>query len=86
MFASKYSILNIQLTIEEYKSQVEKFIGGPVTRERIQSILKQIDYSRHAWQSESLIQLKTLFDFFNEGIDLNQVIKVISSILEDQKD
>ena len=77
---------NSALTIEEYESQVEKFIGGPVTKERIQATLKNIDHSRNAWQAESLTQLVTVFKFFNEGIDLNEIIKVISALLGYQGD
>lgn len=62
----------------DYDLAVQKFIKNTTTRNHIELALKSVDVSNNAWEAESLCYLIEIYDNFEEGITLKEIIdKVI---------
>jgi len=55
------------LTLEGYEREVSAFIKGDTRKANIETILKTIDLSKNAWESESLVQIIKVFDTYEEA-------------------
>ena len=49
-------------SVNEYITQIEIFIKGKSSKQNISIALNNIDYSKNAWEAESLCQIIELFD------------------------
>lgn len=58
----------------DYDISVEKFIKNTPTKKHIELALKNVDVSNFAWQAESLSSLIEIYDHFEEGITLKEII------------
>jgi hypothetical protein len=65
-------------SLEEYAIQVDDFIGGEVTQNNIMKTLKSIDHLKAAWQAESLTQLIEIFEYYDRGKTLSEIITVLT--------
>ena len=61
-------------TLEEYEGNIQKLFGGPVTRVNLNAFLKKVDYSKSAWEAESLSQLVEVFNYYDEGKSLAEIL------------
>jgi hypothetical protein len=57
----------------DYEKQVNNFICGEPTKKKIEVALVGIDFSRDAWQSESLSVLLDVFKYYTPGISLKEI-------------
>jgi hypothetical protein len=66
----------------DYDIAVQNFIKNTTTRNHIELALKKVDVCNYAWEAESLSYLVEIYDYFEEGITLKEIIdKVISETL-----
>ena len=63
------------LTLDDFESEVSAFVNGDVTKAKIDAASKKIDYSRNAWQAESLSQILDVFQFYKDGTSLKEIIE-----------
>ena len=70
------------LNLEDYESEVEKFINGITSKDEIEKTLSKIDFSKNAWQAESLSQMLDVFQFYKNGISLKEIIEDLKIKLE----
>ena len=66
-------------SLDEYEFLVQKFISSNTTKDNILTALESIDFRKNAWEGESLSQLIEVFDFFEEGLTLKEIIKKIKA-------
>ncbi|HMJ67790.1 MAG TPA: hypothetical protein VK508_02780 [Cyclobacteriaceae bacterium] len=64
--------------LEEFEGKVQNLIGSPVTHSSLKDYLKRIDYSKLAWEAESLSQLVEVFKYYDDE-------KTLADILNDLK-
>lgn len=62
-------------TLEEYISEVEKFIDNISSKKNIETALKKIDFSKNSWESESLTQILDIFQYYEPNSSLNEIVK-----------
>ena len=62
------------LELEDYELEVRNFIGASTSKVNIVAALNKIDFSKNSWQAESLIQIVDVFQFYNEGMSLKEII------------
>ena len=65
---------NTIMKLEDYELEVQKFIGGEVTKNKLEVCLSQIDFSKNAWYAESLSQLVDVFKFYEQDVSLKEII------------
>ena len=70
--------------LEDYEIDVRNFIGGNVTKNRLEIILSKIDFSQNAWQAESLSHLIEVFQFYDNEVSLKEIIIDLKQKLEDE--
>lgn len=68
---------NPVLTLEDFETEISIFINGVATKDKINTILKVIDFSKNAWQAESLQQLTEVFQYYQEGMSIKEIIEDI---------
>ncbi|MBA4198890.1 MAG: hypothetical protein C0459_15195 [Chitinophaga sp.] len=61
----------------DYEIAVQHFIKNITTKNNIESALKNVNVSSYAWEAESLSSLIKIYDYFEEGITLKEIIDKI---------
>lgn len=65
----------------DYDLAVQNFIKNSTTKKHIELVLKNVDVSNYAWKAESLSSLIEVYDYFEEGITLKEILdKVIQEL------
>lgn len=57
-------------------------IGEEINKNKLEDYLSKIDYSKNAWESESLSQLIDLYNYYENGKSLKQILKEIKETIE----
>ena len=70
---------NPVLNLGQYEYEVKILVGGEVTKSRITQSLLQIDYSKNAWEAESVTQLLNLFEIFPNEDLLKHILRNIEN-------
>lgn len=65
-------------TLEDFESQIENTIKGPICKKNIEEYLKNVDYSLNAWESESLFVLLGIYDNHSAEECLKDIIYKLS--------
>lgn len=60
--------------LRDYEIAVQCFVGDTTTRDNIEKALNNIDVSSCAWEAESLSTLMEVYDYFEEGIALKEIV------------
>jgi len=61
-------------SFNDYELEVQNFIKDTTTKNHIEKVLCDIDFSKYAWQAESLSELLEVYDYFENGISLKEII------------
>ena len=61
--------------LDDYEYEVNEFIKGESTKTNIKNYLKNIDFTKYAWQSESLTGLLDVFKHYNDDLSLREIIE-----------
>lgn len=73
------------IDIDKYDEEICALIGGDVNKIGLENYIKKIDYSKHAWEAESLCQLLSIFDYYEEGKLLKEIIRDIQAKIENMQ-
>ena len=68
--------LNVE-NLEDYCKQIEYVISGRITKINIESYLKSVDFTKNAWEAESLTQLLEIYKFDKQGATLQEIISTL---------
>ncbi len=63
--------------LEVFDNEIKQFILADSTKKNIEKKLKNIDYSKYSWQSESLYGLLELFNYYENNISLTDIISLL---------
>ena len=63
--------------LEVFDYEIKQFILADSTKKNIEKKLKNIDYSKYSWQSESLYGLMELFNYYENNISLTDIISLL---------
>jgi len=71
------------ISLIDYEKEVYKLIGEDVSRKTMGEYVSNIDYSKNAWEGESLSQLIEIFNYYEDGKQLKEIFKEIQGKIED---
>lgn len=64
----------------DFEMAIQYFIKNTTTKNNIELATKNVNYLNYAWEAESLSSIIEVFDYFEEGITLKEIIdKVMQS-------
>ncbi len=66
----------------EYENEVHKLLGENITKKVMDEYISNIDYSKNAWEGESLSQLIEVFNYYNEGKELKEIFRELHNEIE----
>ncbi|MEQ9166513.1 MAG: hypothetical protein RLO12_09670 [Fulvivirga sp.] len=66
-------------SIELYEYEVKNFINQTTTEVNIKDFLKHINVIKNSWESESLTQLLEVFEFYDDGVSIKDIIDNLKS-------
>lgn len=66
------------IDIDEYEIGILELLGGEVDKDGLEEYMSKIDFSKNAWEAESLSQLIEVYNFYSKE-------KKIRYILEDMR-
>jgi hypothetical protein len=72
-----YPILNL----EEYEKEIYMFVGGDIDRKKLEIFVSELDYSKYAWEAESLSQIVEVYNYYEEKKHLKDILKEIKEII-----
>lgn len=61
-------------SLSDFDDAVNKFIRGSTSKMNISNSLKNIDFSKYSWESESLTGLLDVFEYYDDGLSLKEII------------
>jgi hypothetical protein len=61
----------------DYENEVYMLVGEEVNRKKIEEYISSIDYSKNAWVAESLSQLLEIYNYYDGGKPLKEILKEI---------
>ena len=70
------------LSLVDYEKEIDKLVGGDVDKKKIEKCISNIDYSQYAWEAESLSQLIDIFNYYEEGKLLKEIVNDIRIKIE----
>lgn len=70
------------ISLGDYEKDVYKLIGEEVSRKTMKEYISNIDYSKNAWEGESLSQLIEIFNYYEEEKQLKEIFKEIQGKIE----
>ncbi len=70
------------VSLVDYEKEVYKLIGEEVSRKTMEEYISNIDYSKNAWEGESLGQLIEVFNYYDEGKQLKEIFNEIQMKIE----
>ena len=65
--------------LNDYELKIQRFINNTTTKSNIKSVLNNIDFSKYAWQAESLYELLEIYNYFDENVSLKEIISNVST-------
>ncbi len=70
------------ISLVDYENEVYKLIKGEISRKTMEEYISNMDYSKNAWEAESLSQLIEIFNAYEEGKQLKDILKEICGQIE----
>ncbi len=72
------------VSLVDYEKEIYKLIGEEVDRKKLEEYLSKIDYSKNAWEAESLSQLIEVYYYYEDNKPLKEILKEIKEKIEEQ--
>ena len=73
---------NAIINLEDFENEVYKLIRGEVNKKTMEEYISNMDYSKNPWEAESLSQLIEVFNAYEEGKQLKDILKEIHEQIE----
>lgn len=72
------------INLDDYEKEIYKLMGNEeINRSKLENYLSQIDYSKFAWEAESLSQLLDIFNYYEKDKSLKEIMNDIRIIIEE---
>jgi len=65
------------ISLEDFERGIYKLAGADVDRKKLEAYISEIDYSKNAWEAESLSQLIGIYDYYEEKRLLRDILQEI---------
>lgn len=76
---------NPVMDLVDYEKEIYKLLGEDVNRKKMEEYISRIDYSKDAWEGESLSQLIEIYNCYEGGKPLKEIFKEIKDKIEEQR-
>lgn len=73
---------NTIVSLADYEIDIHKLFGADIEKKKIKDHLSKVDYSKDAWQAESLSQLIEVYKYYKEDKPLKEIFKEIIQEIE----
>lgn len=68
--------------LSEYEQAIEKLLGDDeIDKVKLEHYLAEADYSKFAWEAESIAGLLEVFDYYEEGKGLREIIEEMEKLV-----
>lgn len=68
------------VSLVDYEKEIYKLIGEEVEREKLEEYISKIDYSKNAWEAESLSQLIEVYRYYEDNKPLKEILNEIEVV------
>lgn len=72
------------VSLIDYEKEVYKLIGEEIDKKKLEEFISIIDYSKNAWEAESLSQLIEVYNYYEERKSLKEILEEIKEKIEEQ--
>lgn len=63
--------------LADFEKDIHHFTGNEMDRTKLKEVISTIDYSKHAWEAESLCQLIEIYSYYDEKKILKEIFDEI---------
>lgn len=67
----------------DYENEIYELIGEETNKKKLQDYLLNIDYSKNAWEAESLSQLIEFYNYYEDHKPLKEIFKELKIEIEE---
>jgi len=75
---------NQVVSLVDYEKEIYKLVGEGIDRKKLEDYISKIDYSKNAWEAESLSQLIEVYNYYEEKKPLEEIFNEIKEKIEEQ--
>lgn len=68
----------------DFEQEIYKLVGERIDKKRLEDYISKIDYSKNAWQAESLSQLIEVYNYYEDKKPLKEIFNEIKEKIEEQ--
>jgi len=72
------------LNLDDYQKEIYKLAGEKIDRKKLEDCILKIDYSKNAWEAESLSQLIEVYNYYEESKPLKEILEELKEKIEEQ--
>jgi hypothetical protein len=69
------------INLVDYENEIHELVGVEIDKKKMESYILKIDYSKNAWEAESLSQLIEIYNYFDEKKTLKEILEEIKDKL-----
>lgn len=71
------------LNLDDYQKEIYKLVGEEIDRKKLEDYISKIDYSKNAWEAESLSQLIEVYNYYEESKLLKEILEELKEKIEE---
>lgn len=72
------------LNLDDYQKEIYKLVGEEIDRKKLEDYISKIDYSKNAWEAESLSQLIEVYNYYEKSKPLKEILEELKEKIEEQ--
>lgn len=69
-------------SLVDYEKELYKLMGEKVDRNKLEEYVSKIDYSKFAWEAESLSQLIQVYTYYQDYIPLKNILNEVKEKIQ----
>lgn len=70
------------LSLADFETKIYTSIGEDLDKEKIEEYLINVDFTLNSWKAESICQLLEIYNYYDEGRTLKEIMKEIRDDLK----
>ena len=70
------------VNLDEFISQLEEFINGAATKLSLEATLTKLDLKNNAWEAEAITHVLEVYQYYDEGLSLSEIINALTNDLQ----
>lgn len=67
--------------LAEFEVELARLMGDEINKNKIEEFLSKVDYSKNAWEAESLSQLIEVYQYYEENKSLRTILNELEKKL-----